>query len=42
MLKSTLDYIHNNPVERGYIDDPAHWRYSSYRNFQISRGSSSA
>ncbi|HIO93512.1 MAG TPA: transposase [Leucothrix mucor] len=33
MLKSTLDYIHNNPIERGYVDDPAHWRYSSYRNF---------
>ncbi len=33
MLKNKLDYIHHNPVERGYIDDPAHWRYSSYRNF---------
>ena len=24
-----LEYIHNNPVRRGYVDDPVHWRYSS-------------
>lgn len=28
MLRQKLEYIHNNPVRRGYIDDPAHWRYS--------------
>ncbi|NEP18935.1 MAG: transposase [Leptolyngbya sp. SIO4C1] len=33
MLKQKLDYIHNNPVKRGYVDNPAHWRYSSYRNY---------
>ncbi|MFP5271684.1 REP-associated tyrosine transposase [Coleofasciculus sp. G1-WW12-02] len=33
MLKQKLEYIHHNPVKRGYIDDPAHWRYSSYRNY---------
>nr|WP_236117055.1 transposase [Hassalia byssoidea] len=33
IFKQKLDYIHNNPVKRGYIDDPAHWRYSSYRNY---------
>lgn len=33
MLQNKLEYIHNNPVERGFIDDPAHWRYSSYRNY---------
>jgi len=33
VLTQKLDYIHNNPVERGYIDDPVHWRYSSWRNF---------
>lgn len=33
MLENKLDYIHNNPVERGYVDDPAHWVYSSYRNY---------
>lgn len=24
-----LDYIHNNPVRAGYIDDPCDWKYSS-------------
>ena len=33
MLWQKLEYTHNNPVERGYIDDPLHWRYSSARNY---------
>jgi putative transposase len=33
MFRQKLDYIHNNPVRRGYVDDPAYWRYSSYRNY---------
>ena len=33
MLRQKLEYIHNNPVRRGYVDDPAHWRYSSYRDY---------
>ncbi|WP_026098738.1 REP-associated tyrosine transposase [Kamptonema formosum] len=33
MFRQKLDYIHNNPVRRGYVDEPAHWRYSSYRNY---------
>jgi putative transposase len=28
-----LEYIHNNPVARGYVDDPIHWRRSSARNY---------
>lgn len=28
MLHQKLNYIHNNPVKYGYVDDPAHWRYS--------------
>jgi REP element-mobilizing transposase RayT len=33
MLRQKLDYIHNNPVKRGYVSDPTHWRYSSARNY---------
>lgn len=33
MLRQKLEYIHNNPVKRDYVDEPAHWRYSSYRNY---------
>ncbi|MFO8010145.1 MAG: hypothetical protein R6U89_04955 [Dehalococcoidia bacterium] len=33
MLIQKLDYIHYNPVRRGYVNDPAHWQYSSYRDY---------
>jgi REP element-mobilizing transposase RayT len=33
MMLQKLEYIHSNPVKRGYVDDPAHWRYSSARNY---------
>jgi hypothetical protein len=28
-----IEYIHNNPVVRDYVDKPADWRYSSARNY---------
>ncbi|RMF41954.1 MAG: transposase, partial [Planctomycetota bacterium] len=28
-----IEYIHNNPLRRGYVDAPEHWRYSSARNY---------
>jgi putative transposase len=33
MMQQKVTYIHNNPVKRGWIDDPIHWRYSSARNY---------
>ena len=33
-----LEYIHMNPVKRGYVDDPLHWRYSSARNYAGQQG----
>jgi putative transposase len=33
MMLQKLEYVHNNPVKRGYVDDPVHWRYSSARNY---------
>ncbi|MFZ4621456.1 MAG: REP-associated tyrosine transposase [Bacteroidota bacterium] len=33
MLLQKIGYIHNNPIRRGYIDEPAQWRYSSARNY---------
>ena len=33
MLREKLDYIHRNPVKRGYVDRPEHWRYSSAQNY---------
>jgi REP element-mobilizing transposase RayT len=33
MMRQKLEYIHNNPVKRGYVDETVHWRYSSARNY---------
>ncbi|WDN89049.1 hypothetical protein BuS5_02017 [Desulfosarcina sp. BuS5] len=29
----TIEYIYYNPVKRGYVDKPEHWRYSSGRDY---------
>jgi REP-associated tyrosine transposase len=34
MMRQKIEYIHRNPVERGYVDQAEHWRYSSARNYQ--------
>jgi REP element-mobilizing transposase RayT len=33
MMRQKLDYIHLNPVKRGYVDEAIHWRHSSARNY---------
>ena len=33
MMLQKLEYMHNNPIRRGYVDGPTHWRYSSARNY---------
>jgi putative transposase len=33
MLLQKIEYIHKNPVKRGLVDMPEHWRYSSARNY---------
>jgi putative transposase len=33
MMREKLDYIHANPVKRGYVDRAEHWRNSSARNY---------
>jgi REP element-mobilizing transposase RayT len=33
MMRQKLDYMHANPLRRGYVDDPVHWRYTSARNY---------
>ncbi|MGZ8174460.1 MULTISPECIES: transposase [Methylobacter] len=38
VMRQKLDYIHWNPVKRGYIDQPEHWRYSSPRNYAGQQG----
>lgn len=33
VMRQKLEYIHQNPVKRGYVDKAEHWRYSSARNY---------
>jgi REP element-mobilizing transposase RayT len=33
MMIQKLEYTHNNPVKRGFVDKPEDWRYSSARNY---------
>lgn len=32
-IRQKIDYIHNNPVETGFVTDPVDWKYSSSRNY---------
>lgn len=34
VIKQKIDYIHNNPVESGFVTSAIDWKYSSARNFQ--------
>jgi len=34
MMRNKIEYIHNNPVKRGFVDEPWYWRYSSARNYR--------
>ena len=34
MMRQKLGYIHANPVKRGYLNLPQHWRYSSAANYE--------
>jgi len=38
MLGKTIEYVHYNPVKRGYVDTPEHWRYSSARDYGGQKG----
>lgn len=33
IMRQKISYIHENPVKRGYVDLPEHWRYSSARDY---------
>lgn len=38
MMRQKVEYILQNPVERGYVDEAVHWRYSSARNYAGLKG----
>ena len=38
MLDQKLDYIHNNPVKKGFVDEPENYLYSSARDYAGIKG----
>ena len=33
VINQKINYIHNNPVESGFVIEPHHWKFSSAANF---------
>ena len=38
IMLQKIEYIHNNPLKRGYVDEAKHWRYSSARDYEGTKG----
>jgi hypothetical protein len=38
MMEQKMDYLHNNPVEAGFVSEPQHWKYSSVGDYVGSKG----
>jgi REP element-mobilizing transposase RayT len=38
VLRQKVEYIHRNPVDRGHVAKPEHWRYSSAQNYSDELG----
>ncbi len=36
ILKQKIEYIHYNPVRKGYVETPEDWKYSSARYYALS------
>ncbi|MCX6134475.1 MAG: transposase [Ignavibacteriales bacterium] len=34
-FEQKLEYIHNNPVTKGYVERPEDWKFSSARNYAL-------
>ncbi|MBN2815694.1 MAG: transposase [Campylobacterales bacterium] len=34
MMIEKINYMHNNPIKRGYVDEASHWRHSSARDYE--------
>jgi REP element-mobilizing transposase RayT len=38
VIDQKMDYIHTNPVKAGWVDEPAHYLYSSARDYAGDKG----
>ena len=41
-LKERLEYMHLNPVQKGLVERPEDWRWSSYNNFALDKATVTA
>ena len=35
VFRQKLDYMHQNPVRKGFVEKPEYWSYSSARNYLL-------
>ncbi|WP_255481260.1 transposase [Pontibacter sp. Tf4] len=38
LMEQRLEYLHQNPVKAGFVEDPEHWYYSSARDYAGQKG----
>ena len=38
VFRQKVEYTHNNPVKRGFVEQAEHWVYSSARNYSTGDG----
>ena len=38
VMEQKVNYIHNNPVEAGFVSEPWHWKYSSAIDYAGGKG----
>ena len=38
VIEQKVNYIHNNPVEAGFVSEPWHWKYSSAIDYADGKG----
>ncbi len=38
VIDQKVDYIHNNPVEAGFVAEPEYWKYSSAQDYSGGKG----
>ncbi|WP_276498005.1 REP-associated tyrosine transposase [Pontibacter litorisediminis] len=38
LMEQRLEYLHQNPVKAGFVEEPGHWYYSSAKNYAGEKG----
>ncbi|MFP5041934.1 hypothetical protein [Parasediminibacterium sp. JCM 36343] len=38
VIEQKMNYIHNNPVVSGFVQEPQHWKYSSAIDYAGGKG----